>query len=168
MPLKDLGLRRLRAKQFLDMRAKGATLEECAKHFNVHVRTITRMLKFAQQQDLMREMEDQIVEDILPLAAKSIKRALENEENGMVALELFKGRGLLTKQVAQPKQMQQAVDDEDLSSYISGLIGDEDPIDGQVVAPEKQASISTGSAEELKRLPQGTPEGSPSGGQDSE
>lgn len=133
----------------IQARVEGLTIAEVANKFNVCTKTVERTLSWARSADLFIEFEDKLMTELLPLAHGSLKRALENEESGQVALEIYKGRNLLKKQ-GQKTQVEQA-EDNDLAEYVRNMreiAGERDrTVDGQVIS----GSISAGTG--IKGLP---------------
>lgn len=149
MPIKDEAMRKVRVKVWIKERVNGLTIDQIAEKYNVHPMTVRRNLSWAKQMDIFMELEDKMMDELMPMAHESLKRALVNEEDGQVALELYKGKNLL-KKPGQKITVDQGQTGDDLASYISRL-GDMDEddewTDGELIAP----------AEEQKSLPAGRP-----------
>lgn len=119
MPIRDEQTKKLRAKAMIQARVDGLSIAEVAQKFDVCTKTVERTLSWARTADLYIELEDKLMGELMPLAHNSLKRALEEETDGAVALELYKGKNLLKKQ--HTKSQAEVVQENDLAEYIRGM-----------------------------------------------
>jgi hypothetical protein len=89
-------LYRLRALQMIQLRLRGKSLVAIGKEFGVSEQTVRRSLNWAERTGLVESFEDQILQELVPEAMKTIKAAIQGN-NVDAALEVFKGVGLLKK-----------------------------------------------------------------------
>lgn len=94
-------LRRIHALAILTRKLTTAlTNAELATEFQCAESSINRNLRFAMDNNLLKSLETRLIDELMPLAHSAIVEALKNNDSS-VALELFKGVGLLKKHVQQ-------------------------------------------------------------------
>jgi hypothetical protein len=96
----DPELKRLRAMQMMDARAKGYSLKEVAEMFRVSDDTVVRTLTYAKRAGILVEAADNLLRTIQPLAETAIVDALKDRDvdpvaKANIALRLYEGVGLL-------------------------------------------------------------------------
>lgn len=153
MAIRDEPTRKLRAKAMIQARVEGKSIPEVAAQFNVCTKTVERTLSWARSADLFIEFEDKLMTELLPKAHESLMRALENEEDGNVALEIYKGRNLLKKQ--GQKTSIEVAEDNDLAKYVREVRDAADEWDRTIDGQVEQRGIGDGSG----------PKGLPAAGQ---
>jgi hypothetical protein len=95
--IRDPQQKKLRALLMLEHKVKyTASSQEIATEFNVSIDTVKRTLSWARKAQLSVEVEDRILEELMPLAHEAIKLALGDTEaapieRAKIALELYKG-----------------------------------------------------------------------------
>lgn len=109
-------LYRLRALKMIELRLKGISLVAIGKEFGVSDQTVARSLKWAETNGLIESFEDQILNELVPAAMKTLREAMVDGKNADVALEVFKGIGLFKKHT--DKTVTKPGADEDLESYL--------------------------------------------------
>lgn len=152
--IRDPDLRRLRALKMLEMKVtKSATYADIAKEFGVNEQTVLRTFNWAKKAKLLAQLEDKLLENLLPSAATAVEQALKDgdkvQEAGRLGLDLMK---LLIPSMKKDKSGP-SNPNEDLAKYIADLrnADDGDVIDGQVETdPER-----TLPAAETQSPPQG-------------
>lgn len=111
-------LYRLRALKMIELRLKGISLVAIGKEFGVSDQTVARSLKWAETNGLIESFEDQILNELVPAAMKTLKEAMVDGKNADVALEVFKGIGLFKKHSDKTVQANPG-GEESLESYLS-------------------------------------------------
>ncbi len=96
----DPQMKRLRFLKMLDLKIRGHGNKEIAREFNLSLKTVERTLTWGKRADLITQEEDHILETLLPLARSAIKGALEAGD-AKVALDIYKGTGILSKNKAK-------------------------------------------------------------------
>lgn len=111
-------LYRLRALKMIELRLKGISLVAIGKEFGVSDQTVARSLKWAETNGLIESFEDQILNELVPAAMKTLREAMVDGKNADVALEVFKGIGLFKKHSDKTVQANPG-GEESLESYLS-------------------------------------------------
>lgn len=110
---------RARSVAFLKMKIeRGWANHLIAKEFNVSRDTVERGIRKAINDGFLQQFEDQLIKDLVPKAMKALDIALEAGDSG-VAVEIFKGIGLLKKQAERPRIDHDGGDGDSLEIYIS-------------------------------------------------
>lgn len=111
-------LQRMRGLLMLQRKlTSGLSNDLLAKEFNTSRSTIERTLRWVKNTGLINHFEDQILEKLVPQAMSAIEHALK-ENNAQVALEIFKGTGILKKPREAASPVQEQNDSDDLELYI--------------------------------------------------
>lgn len=149
MPPRQAGrdplVRKARALAILNRRIHGASFIELEKEFNLNPRHLAHELKWLRTQNTLEDFETQIVSDILPAAVAAVKKAIENGDSAL-AMEIFKGSGLLLKPLEKPAPVAAPADENTLEGYfrIKRSAGSGDPV-GSLPGPLKQlATVAEG------------------------
>lgn len=97
----DTRLRKIRALMIVKRKLTSGLSEALiAKEFNVSPKTVAREVKFALRENLVDDLEEQLFKELTPLAIKTLIASLkrvDSDESAKVALEVFKGLGVLKK-----------------------------------------------------------------------
>lgn len=101
----------------IERRLKNVSLVAIGKEFGVSDQTVARSLKWAEKNGLIESFEDQILNDLVPTAMKTLKEAMETGKDAQVALEVFKGIGLFKKH-SDKTVATSSGESEDLESYL--------------------------------------------------
>jgi hypothetical protein len=140
--LRDPEFQRLRAFMMVQFKVKtGASIKKVAEEFGVSETTVERVLSFAKKAGLVAQMEDQILQELLPAAKTAIKRGLEDEDNPIEAAKI--GMDLMKSLVPSMKKSNPTAKatsgESDLASYIAQLRSTDEPngnvLDGEVIVP---------------------------------
>lgn len=139
----------------VEMRAlKNASYAQLAEAFQVSENTVRRVLTFAKKANLIAELEDDILQQLVPAAQAAITNGLKDgehtQEAAKLGLEILK---LVTPKTAssKPTTVTAASPEDDLSSYIARLRADSDVIEGAV----EGATLPALSAAETAPLEEG-------------
>lgn len=99
--MRDVRLRKIRALMIVKRKlTSGLSEAMIAKEFNVSPQTVARETAFALRENLVDDLEDQLLKQLAPLALANLIKALQrtdSDESAKVALEVFKGLGVLKK-----------------------------------------------------------------------
>lgn len=119
----------------LEQRIQGSNLNEIAAEFRVSRRTVERTLSWAKKAELIVEIEDKILQELVPAAHSAILAALTDTDNpqeaGKLALELFKGT-VPGFGKTKPKDSGPGNPSDELSRYIEQFRTGEGVINGSV------------------------------------
>jgi len=100
--LRDPALRRVRVLAVLNKKlSQNMSNQDIAKSLNISPDTVDRDIDYAKRQGMLIKFEDQLLENLVPLAMTAVKQAL-SDGNVPAALEVLKGSGVLRKQSAAP------------------------------------------------------------------
>jgi hypothetical protein len=93
--LDDPEMRRLRGLMMLEFKLRNnATNAVVAKEFKVAERTVEATFSWMRKAGLIAKAEDKVLQELLPLAHKAIKAALESDDVELAsdrAMQIFKG-----------------------------------------------------------------------------
>jgi hypothetical protein len=95
-PLRDKDMRRLRALSMLQKRLAGMSRSQIAAEFSVTPTTVDNEMDWARKQGLLVSYENQILEQLVPTAIRTVAAAVAKGDV-KAALEVLKGTGLLTQ-----------------------------------------------------------------------
>lgn len=104
------------------LRIRGSSYRDIATEFNVSEDTVERTLSFAKKAGLIASFEDRILQELMPAAIETYKKAMENG-NVAIATEVFKGTGFLLKPQEKAKTPVAEAEDSTLEIYITKLRG---------------------------------------------
>lgn len=115
----------------------GASIPEVAKEFGVSDATVERVLSFAKKAGLVAQMEDQILQELLPAAKTAVKLGLEDTDNVQEAAKLGMDlmKALVPSMKKTPAGGKASNDSNELANYIANLRAESDPgnvIDGEI------------------------------------
>lgn len=148
----DIPLKRIRALKMLEYRVmNAASYRTLAERFNVSEETVRRTLSWAERAGLVAEYEDQLLQELVPLAKAAIKEGLGDSEHKIeaakIGLELLKG---LVPSFGKPKVTTPSngiSEPDDLARHIESLRGPQGVIEGQTV-PALEAGSESSAPEE--------------------
>lgn len=81
------------------MRVQNWSADQIAAHFDLTRKTVDETMDWAKKEGIMKEFEDQLVTDLLPLAMGAYKKALTGADPNMqAARDVLMGAGILKKQ----------------------------------------------------------------------
>jgi hypothetical protein len=141
------GIRRYRAMLMIDYKVRNnATNKQVAKEFKVSEDTVERTMTWARRAGLLTKLEDTVLEKLGPLAVETLEKAMKDDCDSQVALEVLNKMIFKTGAKAQPD-----AGGSELERYITKLRGGSEPsaIEGEIVRAELQG------AEEVLSLPPG-------------
>jgi hypothetical protein len=131
--------------------AANMTNKEIAQEMNVHPETVKRTLSWAKKAKITVEYEDAVLVDVVPMAIKALKSALEDGDGELAMKVLDKTIWAQQQQQKQTGKTENAHPDSlhDLAAYINQLrenAGEEDEtIDGHITAERNtERSIDRG------------------------
>lgn len=185
--VQDPVLKRIRAMAILKDRINGMSLQEVADKYRVGLVTVQRTLSWAKRASLLVEVEDMVLQDFVPEAATVLLQTiraktqppvkdgdpvapfvpLPTPEAVRVALEVWKGTGVLRKPGSKSPSNPVGDSGDDLAKHIQSLRAraalDEATHDGELLGTGE--SDSGRQLEAGAREPLGLPAGeAPSGG----
>jgi hypothetical protein len=117
---------RVRAMEMISMRIQGQTVAQIATHFNCHKDTVLRSLAYAEREGLVRQYENDIVQNLVPEASQ-VYMAKLLEGNEYVAKDVidkvFKlGERFAVKEAKQEEQTLAAYLDEVRLKTVDGQV----------------------------------------------
>lgn len=111
-------LKRIQVMMIIQMLlTKNMNYNEIAAKLNVDRETVERRMIWAKKANVLVQLEDQIMNDLVPAGMTALKTAMEDGD-AETALELFKCLGILKDPRAQ-KSQQQLVEDDELTRAIT-------------------------------------------------
>lgn len=109
----------------IEMRILNHSQAQIAAAFNVHPDTVAKTLKWAEKAGLIADVEDKILQELVPAAHKAIKTALEDgehpQEAGKLGLAVFQGVVPGFGKAKPGPTKQSSEDSDDLATYINQL-----------------------------------------------
>lgn len=113
-------VKRLKALQVI----KARTLEnksnvQIAKELGVNENTVRRLLTWAEKAQIFVEVEDKILNELVPAAVDAVLHDLIVEKNAQTGLKVLQGINLL--KTAHPVTAKDVKDSDDLARYVAGL-----------------------------------------------
>lgn len=163
--MRDPDIRRLRALAMLHRRMANISRAAIAEEFNVLPATVDKEMDWAKKQGLIQNYENQILNDLVPDAIKTVKAAVA-DGNVKAALEVLKGTGLLTTRPAAPQPSTPDGGAESLEIYVRKI----KPISGEsnefVLGGSAAAALPT--VREVALNPAGSTSTPDSGGDDQD
>lgn len=151
MALFDPNLQRLRDMMMIQMKLMGKTNVAIAKEFNLTTMTVDRSLTRAKKAGLFVQLEQKIMDELIPAGFKALKTAMEDGD-AETAMELFKSLGIL-KDPKAPKTEAEVVEDNELQKAISEQRTlQETTFDGEVLSGGRNslAGLLSGDVETTK------------------
>lgn len=151
--------RRLAALHIYYDRMHGATLEELSRAYKLSETTISRLLKIAMADDLVKKLEDQILNDVVPLAIQVYKKKLA-EDSEFVAKDVLANFAKIADRSIKRQELEKSQEqDEDSLEFLLRIKGKknfkpelpEEVIDGTIVKSEPGISgeLTEGSGDSL-------------------
>lgn len=143
-------LRRLRALQIVSERVYGATLKDIAKKFNISEKTVAAELQYATRNGLIESAEERILNELVPLALETYKRALSGDTPDVfVAKDVLGQLAKISDRATSSKQHQEKLT---LAAYLEhkrlqsgGNSSDTEVIDAESVEPGASGECVSGS-----------------------
>ena len=119
--MRNPDLRRVRALAMMQRRMANISLSDIAQEFNVKAITVSNELAWAKKQGLIENYQQQLLNELVPEAIKTVKVAIA-DGNVKAAIEVLKGTGLLS---AKPMEQPTAPDGgaESLEIYVRKIGG---------------------------------------------
>jgi len=118
--------KRAKAMAMVTERIHGSTYKAIAAKFKCSIDTVKRMLDWADENGLVEKYEEQILQDLVPLAIQAYKDALVKGDT-FVAKDVLSGMGI-TKKPRDAHQPKQQDEDLDLEIYLRkktrGVLGE--------------------------------------------
>jgi hypothetical protein len=127
--LQDPALRKARALLMVERKLHNTTLADIGREFNVTETTVARELQYAKRAGLLQKYEEQILDELVPLAIAAYKTALAKGDT-TVADKVFKGLGFLLPP-QEREQIPAAPEGGDtLEFYVRRKLGNQQPARG--------------------------------------
>jgi hypothetical protein len=138
----------------IERRIHGKSIAQIAQEFNVSHDTVTRTLSWAKKAELVVEMEDKILQELLPAAKTAITEVLagsNDEVRAKTAIRIFESAlPSFTKTTKSPGAP--TSNESDLGSYIASLRDAAQQLEGVVDGEVSPARTLTGGAEGKTQL----------------
>lgn len=120
----------------IERRLSGTSLKAIGAEFNIQVVHVMNELQWAERQGIVQGFEDQILSELVPASMTALKSAIE-AGNTELALEIFKGTGLLRKQADRSPTQPTQVIEESLEVHVKRIT--------QPAANRSQRTLDVGS-----------------------
>lgn len=123
MGLKNETLKAIRAKEIIALKTeKGLTNAEVAREIGVHPETVKRALSWAEKAGLFVQYEDSLFTDVIPLAIKALKMALDDGDGELAVKVLNNTLWAANNNKGQQKESNgSSGPTEDLAAYIDSI-----------------------------------------------
>jgi len=140
----NLALKRLRATRIVQDRISGMTLKDIAKKYRRNVDTVKKDLQYATENGLVDQMEDRILNELVPLAIDTYKLKMKRDEDAFVAKDVLTNLARLSDKQERKRQNDNT---HTLEAYLK--IRSTKPTSGQIEhLSQHLKSITSGNAEE--------------------
>ena len=140
MSVHNPDVKRLRALNIVQMKITGHSNAKIAKELNLSVKTVERELTYAHKARIFVDVEQRILQELVPRAIEAIKAALEDGDSE-TALDVLKSIGALPD-VRTPKTEIQSKESDELQLAIAEArnqkLIDEGTVDGEIVNGRKR------------------------------
>lgn len=100
----NLALKRLRATRIVQDRIAGMTLKDIAKKYRRNVDTVKKDLQYATENGLVDQMEDRILNELVPLAIDTYKLKMTRDEDAFVAKDVLTNLARLSDKQERKRQ----------------------------------------------------------------
>lgn len=95
--VRDPTVRRARAEVIVAQRMKGVPVQDTARHFGIHRRTVFNEVRWAEQQGIVTEMRERMKMELLPQAVDVYKHVFETDAASLADRTVLKGHELKLK-----------------------------------------------------------------------
>lgn len=82
-------VRRLRAQKMVEDRVFGMSIAKMADKYQVHPNTVSKELRFANEEGLIANLEDRILRELVPLAIETYKAKMKEDKDAFVAKDVL-------------------------------------------------------------------------------
>lgn len=118
--LKSPDQRRIRALEVLKRKVlQNQSIETIAKALNVSHDTIERDILYARKANLLKKLEDQMVNELFPKAFKRLMREMDKPEGDLkLAKDLMYSLGVMLKPATRQQTEASQVEEESLAAWV--------------------------------------------------